>query len=89
MAIINFNLAGVWLLIESSSYSRAAFINFGAIPPSTSNNESTTVLNPRRCCYEMIVAICCSDCNGRHALQDKMHSVPGPSHERGWPRKTN
>ena len=32
MATINFNLAGVRLLIEGSSYSRAAFINnyFGA-----------------------------------------------------------
>ena len=31
-ATINFSLARVWLLIEGSSYSRAAFINFGAIP---------------------------------------------------------
>ena len=27
----NFSLAGVWLLIEGSSYSRMALINFGAI----------------------------------------------------------
>ena len=32
LATINFNLAGVRLLIEGSSYLRAAFINFGAIP---------------------------------------------------------
>ena len=34
LATINFNLAGVRLLIEGSSYSRAAFtcINFGVIP---------------------------------------------------------
>ena len=30
-ATINFSLAGVQLLIEGGSYSRAAFINFGAI----------------------------------------------------------
>ena len=32
VATVNFSLAGVWLLIEGGSYSRAAFINFGAIP---------------------------------------------------------
>ena len=32
MATIYFSLAGVRLLIEGGSYSRAAFINFGAIP---------------------------------------------------------
>ena len=31
-ATINFSLTGVWLLIEGGSYSRAAFINFGATP---------------------------------------------------------
>ena len=31
-ATINFSLAGVRLLIEGGSYSRAAFINFGATP---------------------------------------------------------
>ena len=58
------------------------------------------MLNPRHCCYEMVVAICCRDCDGRYfiihyihrimayTLQDKMHSASGPSHERGWPRKT-
>ena len=30
-ATTNFSLAGVWLLIEGSSYSRAAFINCGAV----------------------------------------------------------
>ena len=30
-ATINFSLAGVRLLIEGGSYSKAAFINFGAI----------------------------------------------------------
>ena len=34
VAIINISLAGVWLLIEGSSYLRVAFINFRAIPPS-------------------------------------------------------
>ena len=32
MANINFNLAGVQLLIECGSYLMAAFINFGATP---------------------------------------------------------
>ena len=32
VAIINFSLAGVRLLIEGGSYSWMAFINFGAIP---------------------------------------------------------
>ena len=31
-ATINFSLAGVRLLIEGGSYSRAAFIYFGGIP---------------------------------------------------------
>ena len=31
-ATTNFSLAGVRLLIEGGSYSRAAFINFGATP---------------------------------------------------------
>ena len=31
-ATINFSLTGVRLLIEGSSYSRAAFINFGVTP---------------------------------------------------------
>ena len=34
MASINFSLAGVQLLIKGGSYSRAAFINFRAIPHS-------------------------------------------------------
>ena len=32
MATVYFSLAGVQLLIEGGCYSRAAFINFGAIP---------------------------------------------------------
>ena len=32
VATINFRFAGVWLLIEGGSYSRAAFINFGVTP---------------------------------------------------------
>ena len=32
VATINFSLAGVRLLIEGGSYSRAAFIYFGGIP---------------------------------------------------------
>ena len=32
VAAINFSLAGVQLLIEGGSYSRAAFIDFGPIP---------------------------------------------------------
>ena len=31
VATINFSIAGVWLLIKGGSYSRVAFINFGAI----------------------------------------------------------
>ena len=39
MATINLSLAGVWLLIEGGSYSRVAFINFRAIPPSAINKK--------------------------------------------------
>ena len=35
MATTNFSLAGVRLLIKVGSYSRVAFINFGAIPLGT------------------------------------------------------
>ena len=41
-ATIKFSLAQVWLLIEGSSYSMAAFINFGLIPCGTIDNNSST-----------------------------------------------
>ena len=43
VATINFSLAGVWLLIEGGSYSRAtAFIDFTLIPRSAVYRNNTT-----------------------------------------------
>ena len=42
VATINFSLAWVRLLIEGSSYSRAAFVNFGSIPHSVLHKKGST-----------------------------------------------